>query len=295
MTTDPTSPELRRLVACPGCALQYDATGHEPPGRFRCACGEVVVVEAGVPAEAAVVRCSACGAPRRHAAPACEHCGADFTLHERDLHTLCPGCVTRISDRARHCHACGIAIVPQGRVGALTDRPCPVCGESHRLYSRNVEGQITVLECDHCAGLWLGHRIFELLETASERALEPLGEVEAAPVTDVAALDGTSFYRACPQCSKLMHRRNYGRKSGVIVDVCQQDGIWFDRGELDRILAWRRDGGALRAERLAAETPPARDAGAATPTLPDLMGDGDHPALDFIEMLLDALLGFLRR
>lgn len=45
-----------------------------------------------------------------------------------------------------------------------------------------------------------------------------------------------------------MNRRNYGRRSGVIVDVCTEHGVWFDFGELSRILAWIRDGGLAHAQ-----------------------------------------------
>ena len=46
-----------------------------------------------------------------------------------------------------------------------------------------------------------------------------------------------------------MHRRNYGRRSGVVLDTCSQHGLWFDQGELDSILDWIRHGGLERAER----------------------------------------------
>lgn len=50
-----------------------------------------------------------------------------------------------------------------------------------------------------------------------------------------------------------MNRRNYGRKSGVIVDVCSRHGIWFDLHELDSLLRWIRQGGEERVQALAAE------------------------------------------
>ena len=40
-----------------------------------------------------------------------------------------------------------------------------------------------------------------------------------------------------------MTRRNYGRDSGVILDMCREHGIWFDAEELARILVWIRAGG----------------------------------------------------
>jgi Zn-finger nucleic acid-binding protein len=46
-----------------------------------------------------------------------------------------------------------------------------------------------------------------------------------------------------------MHRRNYGRRSGMIIDTCQLHGLWFDQGELAAILDWIHTGGLERAER----------------------------------------------
>lgn len=50
-------------------------------------------------------------------------------------------------------------------------------------------------------------------------------------------------------CGALMNRRNYGRSSGVILDLCSRHGVWFDAGELERLLAWVREGGLLGEEK----------------------------------------------
>jgi Zn-finger nucleic acid-binding protein len=50
-----------------------------------------------------------------------------------------------------------------------------------------------------------------------------------------------------------MNRINFGRKSGVILDFCRGHGMWFDDGELPRILLWIQNGGEQRAHRLDAE------------------------------------------
>jgi Zn-finger nucleic acid-binding protein len=36
---------------------------------------------------------------------------------------------------------------------------------------------------------------------------------------------------------------NFGRRSGVIIDVCRAHGTWFDRGELDAVLDFVGSGG----------------------------------------------------
>jgi Zn-finger nucleic acid-binding protein len=40
-----------------------------------------------------------------------------------------------------------------------------------------------------------------------------------------------------------MQRENYMDYSGVIMDVCRQDGIWLDAGEFKQIQEWLRLGG----------------------------------------------------
>ena len=54
-------------------------------------------------------------------------------------------------------------------------------------------------------------------------------------------------YWPCPECRRLMNRQNFARVSGIIVDVCKGHGVWFNQGELRRIIEFIRDGGMSRA------------------------------------------------
>jgi Zn-finger nucleic acid-binding protein len=49
-------------------------------------------------------------------------------------------------------------------------------------------------------------------------------------------------YRSCPECRQLMVPRQVG-KSGIVVDICGQHGIWLDCDELSHLIAWMRAGG----------------------------------------------------
>jgi Zn-finger nucleic acid-binding protein len=261
MPSPPSAPRpagagLRLLVACPGCARQYDASGREPGSRFRCSCGTVVTVPEPRSHEAEVVRCSACGAPRQAGAASCAFCGADFTLHERDLDTICPSCMARISRHARFCHACGAPVLVDEAAGEATERVCPACGDGRKLVSRRLgERAIAALECGACGGLWIGNEAFRLLaEEARAHDLPPRDH--GGPLHEAAGpvRQTGPFYRACPICGQRMLRQNYGRSSGVIIDFCRLDGVWLDAQELERILEWIRRGGArLEDERAAQE------------------------------------------
>jgi len=246
---------MRLLVSCPSCKRQYDAGKLEVGSLFHCVCGTTLETPPQQPHDAAVVRCSACGAPREEGEAACRFCGADFTLHERDLDTICPSCMARVSNRARFCHHCAQPLLSAGDAGEPTDLECPACGEGRGLTTRRLgEPGITVLECPRCAGLWLSSEEFQLVLERVRNTLAAWESVPiAAPGTGDAKTSGAkteALYRPCPTCGQLMHRRNFGRKSGIIVDSCHSHGVWFDAHELDGIIRWIRSGGEVAVERL---------------------------------------------
>ena len=250
---------MRVLVACPGCNRQFDAGSAAPGTKYRCTCGATVTVPRVRPHDAAVVRCSGCGAPRAAGSQACTYCQADFTLHERDMHTICAACMTRVSDRARYCPHCGKPIAPEGvAAGAPTDHACPACGRAAKLQSRSLgDPPLAMLECPRCVGLWLGQDSFRAVVDRTRRGgtAELPSSASAAPGPSASGGPGKTpvrkLYRPCPVCRGLMHRHNYGTKSGVIMDACREHGVWFDALELERILKWIRQGGESRAAALA--------------------------------------------
>lgn len=207
--------------------------------------------------EARVVNCSSCGAPQEEGSTHCNFCGADFTLHERDLNTVCPNCMARISDRAKFCHHCGSRVAVESVAGEETRLPCPACGEYYCLSGRRV-ANVPVLECGRCAGLWLGTDAFrQLTDQAAANVVAPdehFTPRQAAQGEAAFSQSAGQRYRKCPMCGQIMHRRNYARRSGVIIDVCRDHGAWFDADELPRIINWIRQGGlALSKREIAAE------------------------------------------
>jgi Zn-finger nucleic acid-binding protein len=47
----------------------------------------------------------------------------------------------------------------------------------------------------------------------------------------------------------MMSRKNFRESSGVVVDVCPMHGIWFDRGELTKIIEFAATGAMAKTER----------------------------------------------
>ncbi len=245
---------MRLLAACPECQLQYWSDETETSQSVHCYCGALIPLQASTGKDARVVRCSACGAGREKNAPACGFCAADFTVHEKDLNTICPDCMTRISDRARYCHYCGLAIKPRFSTGKRSELNCPACAGSKPLYVRKEEGLSPFLECHVCAGVWLSLEDFsEICRRAKSDTIPKLlqkqkPQIRVSDLSKEAGTPNPSFYRRCPADRNPMNRRNVAGKSGVIVDYCAEHGVWFDGNELGALIDWIRQGGLNQAQ-----------------------------------------------
>jgi len=102
--------------------------------------------------------------------------------------------------------------------------------------------EVPLHECGKCYGLWLDTASFEHVCRNAEQKAAALGSAQSV---GPAALAPVRYVR-CPQCNELMHRLNFARCSGVIVDVCRAHGTWFDANELHRIVHFIRAGGLDR-------------------------------------------------
>ena len=116
------------------------------------------------------------------------------------------------------------------------------------LLSRFQDGKHALYDCSRCGGQFAPHVL--VLELARRRTrLNTPEEVPRSAVLDEVV------YRECPVCRTLMSRKNFGGNSGVVVDVCTTHGVWFDRGELPKVLAYIEADGlvALRRDALGVE------------------------------------------
>jgi len=140
----------------------------------------------------------------------------------------------------------------QGASLSATPAACPRCAASTGalLVPRQL-GDTGLLECARCGGTWLdAHTVASLVserdkQAALATALPGLGAVAAQKRSAEAAVR----YLKCPACARLMNRQNFGRRSGVVVDVCRAHGVWFDAGELGEVVGFVMRGGLDEARR----------------------------------------------
>lgn len=139
---------------------------------------------------------------------------------------------------SRFCAQCGAeatrALVPDG-----PPLKCPRCDEEMQTL---MLGSTMATECAECGGLWLNPAALQSLCNAREAHAAVVNALAARAPARHEPLD-TIRYIPCPRCGKLMNRQNFARSSGVITDVCKADGVWLDRGELQRVIGFVDSGG----------------------------------------------------
>lgn len=208
-----------------------------------------------------VRRCGACGASVEGTARACPYCRAGLVADATRLRLICPECFTRNDEANRFCAHCGVEFRPQAVPSGDRELPCPVCHEALTLQGI---GGVPVRECARCAGLWVpGEHFDALVKKAMESArATPTRGLTAAVGRPPGVVDHEVTYRDCPECGQPMHRKNFGRRSGIIVDWCREHGTWLDADELERVAAFVLSGGLEQAERAHAEAAAAEAAAA---------------------------------
>jgi Zn-finger nucleic acid-binding protein len=110
--------------------------------------------------------------------------------------------------------------------------------------------EVQIHGCRGCGGAWVDRRTLDemIIRARASSSIDP-SFVQRRTM----AMAPTVVYRTCPRCSQQMHRRNFARYSGIIVDECRTCGTYFDVGELEGVFAFVRSGGLVLSERRNAE------------------------------------------
>jgi Zn-finger nucleic acid-binding protein len=183
-------------------------------------------------AEADARRCPVCGAPVGSRAESCGFCASPL------LTVRCASCFAMNAADSLHCGGCGreLGLEP---LSVTSELACPACQKPFAGFGGST-GQLS--ECTACAGQFVEHA---LLKELLERREVLRGVVANPPRAN--PLAQPVRYLPCPACRSVMNRKNFGESSGIVVDVCTRHGVWFEDGELPRVLAFVQAGGLERA------------------------------------------------
>jgi Zn-finger nucleic acid-binding protein len=233
-----------KLVACPSCHTQYDITLVEAES-VACKCGEAISTEAQAAVDAAVHRCGSCGAMVDSEAKTCGFCASEIIRDDERLSLLCPECFARNAEESRFCTGCGIGFQPEPLPEEAVELPCPVCTA---LMPPRAIGGVGVNECPSCNGLWVPGGSFETLVKRAIAARQQRGDtIEPPRHTGGNPVSHGVVYRNCPVCDGHMQRRNFQRRSGVVLDWCHAHGTWLDADELEQVAGYILSGGTMDA------------------------------------------------
>ena len=296
-----------RLVACENCHTQFDVSSTTQDS-FKCRCGETVENHPLRAVDAEVCRCGSCGAIVRADADLCEYCGSAIVRDTRTLSLICPECYARNEEKSRFCTACGVRFDPEPVPAHVEELPCVKCGG---LMPVRRVGGVSVNECTQCHGLWVpGERFDELVNRAIET--QKNAGIARLPGPGPRVQGGNPVaerieYRKCPICGAFMQRRNFRKKSGVVVDRCHEHGTWLDADELEQIAGFILSGGLERVredEQRAASwpapvgSPPSPPPSRASADFQRILMENKKPVRDVGSTLLEAfgkLLGEMFR
>ncbi len=182
------------------------------------------------------LNCPNCGGAVSSDKTQCEFCRSR-------LKTVgCPSCLGVMFLGSKFCVHCGEKAVAAEVLDHENPGECPRCKLKLEIVQIDTS---RIRECTKCGGFWSGIDAFEEICASKERQAAVLGFI--SDNTDRTVKPATVSYVPCPDCKQLMNRSNFARTSGVIIDLCKQHGVWFDRDELPKIIEFITGGGMQRA------------------------------------------------
>jgi len=221
------------LIQCPSCSSRYNASIKIPGEFIHCRCGTDFHIP-DLPNIARSWNCPNCGGSANPSKNKCDYCEAYLAF------ARCPACFSIAPyNEAKHCAECGesltlpIKLPPQKN----SQVPCPRCDN---FLLRKIIDKHAVDICNDCGGLWLEHQhLNNILSDEPLNTTAILGKLPTLEDTSKLPRHRVS-YLACPDCNDMMSRHNFMQKSNIILDQCNNHGIWFDKYELAAALNYLR-------------------------------------------------------
>ena len=168
-----------------------------------------------------MAKCINCGAPLPSNSIKCEYCGSQNDTDLKGIHDF-------------------TTEKPE------SDRTCPNCNISLQTIDLKIDGKFLIERCEECFGLFFDPGELEALLEASVTHVYTINLKKLDNINIAMAPRATNVvYIKCPVCSDFMNRVNFGTKSGVIVDICKDHGIWLNAGKLRHLFEWKKAGGKL--------------------------------------------------
>jgi len=173
-----------------------------------------------------MARCKSCSAPLPANTNICSYC---MVRNDVDLHSKYDFSVTESSS---------------GRI-------CPDCDINLTTIELNAGEALYIERCDQCFGLFFDTGELELFLQNTVTSVFEINREQLHNINQERyQFDQKVSYKKCPECRDFMQRKNYGHKSGIVIDRCPKHGLWLDNGEITHLMEWRKAGGQLLHEKI---------------------------------------------
>lgn len=107
---------------------------------------------------------------------------------------------------------------------------CPACDTEMLILEYD---KIEIDYCAVCSGIWLDEGELELLLSTDNGRNSPVSGI----ISDLKKAKASEGARRCPVCRKKMVPVELSIKPPVEIDKCPlNQGLWFDKGELEQIM-----------------------------------------------------------
>ncbi len=166
-------------------------------------------------------RCKSCSAPLPANTNVCRYCSVrnDIDLHEKRQYSV---------------------------NNKQSGRICPQCHVNLQTIDLNLNGSFLIEHCKKCFGLFFDPGE---IETMLENSVSNVFQINRELLRNINKERYQSHkkvrYIKCPVCQGWMKRKNFGYRSGVIINQCKQHGIWLESGQITHLMEWKKAGGQI--------------------------------------------------
>lgn len=165
----------------------------------------------------------------------CQSCAAELKTNT----TICPYCGSKNEIDLKGIHEF-TTVKPE------SERTCPTCAiPLHTIDITAGSEHFYIEQCDRCMGYFFDHGELAAILNGTIQESLTVNYDKLNTLAVEYSLENEVVYKKCPVCSEFMNRKNFGTRSGVVVDICKDHGIWLDGGELKKLMEWKKAGGQL--------------------------------------------------
>ena len=163
----------------------------------------------------------------------------------------CPQCTGHLNPRANACPYCGSRVEADLKSGSFRDLgpkpdlPCPECKAPLNVLEFDTTPPVEVERCNSCLGTFFNPGEVELLLQHFTTEVLWIDYHKLRRLEKEIEYKKRGAHRACPVCGEQMSKLNFGSSRGIVIDSCDEHGLWIQNDKIKQLTEWWRAGGKI--------------------------------------------------